>query len=342
MENFTQNLIESTRQAKEKIGALRKEDSFVFPIFTDVHSLDSDGERVNRLCEALKQITQEICCDAVVDLGDNMGMLGRNLHISNDDLKIVMENMFDRIYESVNCPLLVVNGNHDAVGTDFFKPDFWNEITKNKYGNINAVYDTSGSYYYVDFNKIKTRFVVLSLPSESDLEVEHPTPCWEFGSKQINWLKNEALNVSGNVIILTHVPFYYNDKTDKTKLLEVWNGKNTATSYITDLCGRIEDIEKVIEVINEFSKKTDTCLAGCFSGHTHEDSLWAPLQKKTVAGHEYFNTLPCYQVVTTGAFIPESTHSEFGISIDIAVWTPSEKELNIIRVGDGEDRKIYV
>ncbi len=31
---------------------------------------------------------------------------------------------------------------------------------------------------------------------------------------------------------------------------------------------------------------------------------------------------------------------KIGISIDIAVSTPSKKEFNIIRIGDGEDRKI--
>ena len=55
---------------------------------------------------------------------------------------------------------------------------------------------------------------------------------------------------------------------------------------------------------------------------------------------EYENPLPCKQVVTVGATIPQKYHEEFGISIDVTVWTPSENKLNVIRVGDGEDRKI--
>lgn len=341
MDTFKQNLTKTVVSAKEKVEALRKEDSLVFPVFTDLHSEGADCEWLIKLCEALKLITEEIQCDMVANLGDNLGMLGRNQHISNKNLKTLFKDMLDIIYESINCPLITANGNHDAIGTDFFKPDFWNDIVKNNYGNTNAVYDTTGSYYYVDFEKAKTRFVVLSVPSESDLDAEHPTPLWAFGKKQIDWLEKEALDVKDNVIILIHVPFYYHDNGDKATFIEVWNGEKTAMSYITDLYGRIEDVDKAIAVIDEFNEKSDTNLVACFSGHTHCDSLLPPHQERISNSECDFNPLPCHQIVTTGTFIPESEHKEFGISIDIAVWTPSENELNIIRVGDGDDRNIF-
>ena len=86
-------------------------------------------------------------------------MLGRNIHISNSDLKVVMEEILGSIYEVINTPLLLTNGNHDAIGTDFFKSDFWNRVVKNKFGNRDAVYDVAGSYYYVDYDKADTRLV---------------------------------------------------------------------------------------------------------------------------------------------------------------------------------------
>lgn len=39
-------------------------------------------------------------------------------------------------------------------------------------------------------------------------------------------------------------------------------------------------------------------------------------------------------------YIPECDHIQFGISIDIVVWTPSENEFHLIRVGDGENRRV--
>lgn len=68
----------------------------------------------------------------------------------------------------------------------------------------------------------------------------------------------------------------------------------------------------------------------------HTDSFWTPYESKG----ERKNPLPCHQVVTTAACFTEDSELEIGISIDIAVWTPSKGKLNMIRVGDGEDRKV--
>ena len=69
-------------------------------------------------------------------------------------------------------------------------------------------------------------------------------------------------------------------------------------------------------------------MIGEFSGHTHADSLWAPGEcKGTVT-----NPLPCHQAVIR-AF------SLSGVAaIDLAVVTPSLGRVDLVRVGDGEDR----
>lgn len=336
VEDFTEKLSGEVEQAKEKIESLRGEDSIVFPIFTDLHAQNVKCEYAQKIVEALKLITSEIKVDAVVDLGDNLAMLGRDIHISNSDLKGVLEDLFAAVYEALGCPVYMVNGNHDAIGTDFFKPDFWNDIVKNKYGNTKAVYDGAGSYYYVDCDKANTRFVVLSLPSESDLEAEFITPVWAFGKDQLIWLEKEALNTNNDVIILTHVPFYYCDKRDKSQIHDVWNGERAGKSYTTDLCGRIEDCDEAVRIIKAFADREDTRLVVCLSGHTHVDSLWMPYETKG----ESTNPLPCYQVVTREACNYKSDDADVGVAVDIGVWSPTKNEFDIIRVGDGEDRKI--
>lgn len=321
----------------EKINKIRKADSLVFPIFTDLHAMAKD-EKVELLCETLGTITKAVQCDAVINLGDNLGMLGRIQHISNENINALLTDIFSDLYDAVKCPILFANGNHDGIGTDFFEADFWNEMVKNKYGNTNAVYDDEGSYYYVDYEKANTRLVVLSVPSGSDFEAESPTPVWAFGEKQLEWLKNKALNVCGNVIIVMHVPFFYHHYGDEERIFEVWDGKRVRTTYMPALCGTISDREEALEVINAFSNQEGNRLVACFSGHTHIDELWQPHEQRD----RHKNGLPCPQIVTAGTYIPANLHEKYGISVDIAVWTPSENSLEFFRIGDGEDRKVLL
>ncbi len=336
MPKLSDNIRNEILSAAEKINKIRKSDSLIFPLFTDMHAM-ANNQKTALLCAVLKGITNQIPCDAVINLGDNLGMLGRIDHISTADIKTLLEQLFSDMYESVKCPILFANGNHDGIGTDFFEADFWNGIVKQQYGNKNAVYGDEGSYYYVDFEKANTRVIVLSVPCGSDLDAEHPTPIWAFGEKQIKWLQNKALKVCGNVIIVMHVPFYYHYFGDEERLFDVWNGKEAKTSFMPDLCGRITDREQALSVIKAFAEREDARLVACFSGHTHADELWHPGEQKD----KHCNGLPCPQIVTAGTFIPEKDHEKFGISVDIAVWTPSENSLKVFRVGDGNDREIY-
>lgn len=331
-------LFEEVIWAKKKIEKLRKDDSLVFPVFTDLHAENVHHKYSQSLLALFKLITREIKYDAVIDMGDNFSMLGREIHISNRDLKIAMEEIFGAIYDVINAPLLLINGNHDAIGTDFFKPDFWNEATKNKFGNANAKYDSVGAYYYVDYDDVDTRLIALSLPSESDLEAEHPTPIWAFGKDQLRWLREIALDTTKNVILLSHVPFFYVHEEDEGIMLATWTGDRSAESYIIDLYGRIEDRDEATEILRDFYDKTGGKLIACLSGHTHYDSIWKPYE---TARNER-NPLPCHQIVTTGVCIPECEHSQFGIAVDILIWTPSENDLHVIRVGDGEDRDVQL
>ena len=85
MEKYLAKLESYVKRASEKVAEIRCEDSLVFPIFTDLHTKDADHEFMTRLIPAIKLVTENIKCDAVLDLGDNFDMLGRQIHISNSD-----------------------------------------------------------------------------------------------------------------------------------------------------------------------------------------------------------------------------------------------------------------
>lgn len=324
--------------AKEKIEKLRKTDSLIFPLFADLHTVSAQHECAEKLYEVLSAAAKEIPFDMAINLGDNLEMLGRNMHITNPELKALLTELFDRIDSCTDCPVIFVNGNHDAPGTDFFKPEFWNGITKNKYGNKDATYSDEGSYFYIDYKKADTRLVFLSLPSDSDIEADNPAPVWAFGQPQLKWLRDEALDTEGYVIIIIHVPFYYKYLGNSTYTIPVWDGEKEAESYIKDLCGVIADCDEAAAVIREFDKKNPQRLIAAFSGHTHADSVWMPFEEK--GGLK--NPLPCPQIVSRRLYTGYDEDAETDFAFDIAVWTPSEMRLDVIRMGEGEDKSFVL
>ncbi len=312
----------------KRIASVRKESSLIFPMFSDLHVDGTNTPEAENLLNALSVISDALDPNAVIDLGDNLSMLGRKHHVSNQQLTEILTKLFDAVHNVVDCPLFLVNGNHDAVGTDFFKPTLWNQIVRGKYDRGMAHPHERGSYYYVDYEQAELRMVFLSVPHESDLTLEHPTPLWAFGTEQLNWLENEALNTNYSVLLFSHVPFFYRYRGDTTKIYEVWDGEKTATTCVDALCGWIDDTEQAAAIVAQRGN-----VIACFGGHTHEDSLWEPYERRG----EDVNYLPCRQVVTTHA----AHHpSDVGVAIDILVWNPDEKQVHLIRFGEGTDRTI--
>lgn len=352
--DFSRELSQTIAQAQAQIETVRKEDSLVFLTFSDLHMKHNQTEAVQKLLAALEAADSAIRPDLVINLGDNPDMLGRTDHISNPDLSALFTRLFDRMAASVRCPLLLIHGNHDAPGTDFYTPDFWNAIVKGRYGHTAAVYSEEGAYCYLDLPSVATRLVILSMPYDSDTERPIPTPLWRFGDKQLQWLANEALDTDGNVIVLVHVPLFYDYHGDTTSMLGVWTGDRAAQAYIKDLCGEIGDRDTAISILNAFhnheaydreelgihlkASPDGARLAACFSGHNHTDSLWAPGQ----ATEKYTNRLPCHQVVIKTATIFYGDAPHMGISMDAVVWTPSEGSFRLFRIGDGEDRAFRI
>ncbi len=264
-------------------------------------------------------------------------MLGRDRHITDGELQRVGEELFGAIAQSIRAPMLYANGNHDAHGTDFYTPDFWHRLVKGRFGNAGQGYDDVGSYCYFDHEASKTRLIVLSCPYDSHLDGDGPAPVWALGQKQLEWLNKEALQTSYHVILLMHVPPFYRYRGDMQTRLPVWTGTREATATVADLSGWIDDCDALASVLREFI----ACgghLVACLSGHTHTDSLWLPLEKRDQA----CNVLPCLQAVIGGVCVPGHLHESYGISFDIAVWTPSERRFSLVRIGDGEDRELPI
>lgn len=312
--------------AKARVEAICRDDSLVLLTFSDLHARGVADSSSVQLAELLGALTNGIPTHGVIDLGDNMGMLGRETHVTNPDLHDIIADMFATFRGASNCPFFPINGNHDAPGTDFFKPDFWNALVRDDLNALGAA-TTHGGWYYTDLRE-DIRLVFLSAPWQSDVESEIPTPCWCFGEEQLAWLRDVALDTGKYVLLFCHVPMYDRYTGDMEKMLDVWTGSRAAKSYISTLCGWIEDAPEAVAILEGFAKAHPGKLIGEFSGHTHVDSLWAPGEVKG----EVQNPLPCHQSVIS-SFCLRGT-----AAMDILVVTPSLRRVDMVRVGDGEDR----
>lgn len=316
-----------------EVEKIRKPNSLVFPMYSDLHCRGIENEATVNFVECLGELCGNLNPTAVINMGDNFAMLGREKHIETTVLAKKFDALLGAVKDKINCPLLLMNGNHDAIGTDFFKNEFWFNIVNGKYDDGLAQRVDGKAYFYVDLDNVKTRFVFMSVPSDSDLYAEFPTPLWRFGKSQLEWFDKVALNTDYKVLLFSHVPFFYKYTGDMESKLSVWNGEYEAKSYISALCGWIDDAKESAEIV-----KSHGNVIACFSGHVHIDFLREPYE---VIG-EHINHLPCRQVVTRNALGHSRDGSEnvFEMAIDVMVYDPDTQTIDLIRFGDGKDRKV--
>ncbi len=328
-----ERILSEITQVSDRVNKIRKPNSLVFPLYSDLHCRGIEAESTAGFVESLGNLCNAINPTAVINMGDNFAMLGREKHITNSELVKKYNELLGAVKQEINCPLLLMNGNHDAIGTDFYKADFWFNIVNGKYDDGLARRVDRKGYFYVDFDDVNTRLVFMSIPHDSDLYAEHPTPVWSFGEEQLEWFGKDALNTEYKVLLFSHVPFFYKYTGDMESKLSVWNGEKAAQSYISTLCGWIDDASAAAEIVKQKSN-----VIACFSGHVHIDFLREPYE---VQG-EHINYLPCKQVVTRNALGHSRDGSEnlFEMAIDVIVFNPDNQEIDLIRFGDGNDRKV--
>ena len=354
MEAASQYAAEAER-VRQRIDALRRSDTLVFPIFTDLHTRSLDAPVTLALFDAMEALSKAVRADAVIALGDNLAMLGREEHASNETIHAIIRGLFERVSSLWPCPLLPVNGNHDGIGTDFFKAGFWQGISRG-FDRGAAQRVGESAYYTVDFDRARVRIIVLSLPSGSDLTAENPSPTWAFGGDQLKWLAETALRTDYQALLVCHVPLYYAYADEKDWTIGVWTGDHAAQSYVSALCGWIDDRDEAEALLSAFNAHAacridrlnvslpaspkSAGLIACLSGHMHDDSLF---RAGETIGDET-NRLPCAQIQSGSTNVslnrPLRDQAALPISMDVAVLTPSERRLTMVRYGAGADRTV--
>lgn len=226
------------------------EGKFVFAIQTDTH-IDFDNSSGKNWSPDdaglnLKEFAKETGIDFYANLGDIIeGYPNDNFADMSSD----MDNLMERYTKDAPCPVIIAYGNHDSNhmwadkhGGDIITNDelYRKIIIPIKSTSDKFVFAPQGSYYYIDFEKV--RVIVLNTQDAKT------TAEFKISDEQIKWIYDVALKTDKALIVMSHTPLAEEISLNK-----------------------IEGGEKALSLFNDFSKNGG-CIIGFFYGHQHTQS----------------------------------------------------------------------
>lgn len=252
--------------------------------------------------------------------------------------------------------LLLTKGNHDGAwgeavdinGTATYYlrniggKKIYNRIFRPLALDRNRVFGGDGSYYYVDTPQ-NIRIIMLNGHTTGDDSVDengwavyNSMKFGVYGSKQLNWLANEALNTDKRIIVSAHQPL--TQSIDGSILSGILNAYNARTSYSNakDVTSQywgngVEDeTYRITSVTKDFSGAKGRVIA-YFHGHIHKDTMDNASHSFVVAS-----------ITTAGADVRDSNPEErvpdtaTETALDIVII--NKGKIDFIRLGAGENR----
>ena len=202
---------------------------FTFAVQTDTHfSVNSNDQQAN----CLKALSHFVPLDFYANFGDYikgyfMKEIGK-IENTPDKTMYSLKELTRRYLEDANCPVLVTFGNHDTnqlwckhYGTadqQLTQADHREQVIDKikAHNGDRMVTDGQSNYYYVDFPKDDVRMIMLNT-TDGQYEAEFGNTAM-LSDRQIEWLRDEALNTTAQVFVVCHVPlikeFPGNDGSD--------------------------------------------------------------------------------------------------------------------------------
>lgn len=326
-----------------------------FLLATDIH-LRPYKENYNHT-ESLGKISAEImrACNIpfFVTAGDNCTQSSEHMPT------VFKENMEHVLSQLIPIPqenIMVTVGNHDgatgALEVNGQMVHYRHQLTNEERSSVffdwqretnpNKVFDSDGTYFYLDEAETKTRYILLNsywtkwAGREDGFveDVEHNffnRP--HFGPKQIEWFANVALEMPEGygAVIVTHFAPSANDFNVFKGIVDAYNHK---TAYTGSYIGARDWQSSSVSV--DYSSAKGEIIA-VFQGHNHTDQFY-----------EYFATVPCINMTTTGAYWSvkdenaitrvKGTSTEF--AVDVVVIDREARKIYLTRLGVGSDRYI--
>lgn len=256
--------------------------SFIFGFVTDNHESQRYDERKDYTMMAMKRICDELSVDAIINCGDSvLGDYNAFYKCMNDIFKYIPAK--DQLY---------CIGNHDrgdVVGTESTVIDyneFFNLVYRSHRNDDKYTFPKYGeaAYFYVDYDKFKTRIVSLDPYYVSDTYKNEYTNNAGLNQEQLSWLVNDALVLEEGwrVMILVHMPPVTNTEgmlqngnswinyLELRSILEDF--KNGSGRTITKNNSSISDGSMNLNLTYSFESQGPRDIICCLSGHTHVDN----------------------------------------------------------------------
>lgn len=252
-EELIEKLPENWREAALKL--IKEEPKgFVFAVQSDSHFAGNNDEIGNNINTLSKIIDMQF----YAHLGDIIRGYEDPVLDAPENMRECMDEMVRRYTNNGVCPALMAIGNHDTNVMWYDKygdeKGFITEIEHyervmkplKEYNGDKMVIKGRDTYYYMDFPDANIRVIVLNTINQAFSKGIYKGG-FIISEEQIKWFREEALNTTNSVIVMSHTPL-------STVLPKNNCSKNSEIIR--------EEVEKFISVGGNF--------IAYFCGHVHE------------------------------------------------------------------------
>lgn len=287
-------------QTIQAVNEKRLQDSLVFGLMADSHYVINGGWEDS--IANLRAVNRKAPFDAMIHLGDlTDGMVP--LAITREYAVKVMEDL-----SSLKVPVYLTLGNHDS---NYFRsnPEWLNEKEQSF-----LYLGKEEPWYYVDFEKQKLRCLFLySFNHREKIR-------YGFSMEEVEWVKQVLAQTPDayRVLVFAHVPLLPE--------MHFWTKE-------------IRNSKEMLEVLEEYVQQGGKILA-YVHGHNHADQIYYgkkfPIVSIGCAKCEDFKDKKPDGAVTYDRKMGTLTQELW----DVMIVNGKKDEIEFIRFGAGEDRKI--
>jgi hypothetical protein len=250
-------------------------------------------------------------------------------------------------------------GNHDGAWGDsscyYYKQlpleTMYNLIYRKQAMDYRRVSGDNGTYYYLDNESQKMRFVFLNTHNTPRYaENEDGTAVYDrfhtdcLGQVQLDWLINTALKVPGGytICLFMHAP-YVGDYSQLVAIVDAFNATSNRTVSRTHTDA--EHSWRSSTISGDFSD-IDGVIAGVFAGHIHVDMM------RYAGNNPMFATCPLIIKTTSlggdvrdkdangNLLYPRTDGTDTEFAMDIVTIDTKNRKIYMTRLGAGIDREV--
>ena len=316
-----------------KIKALQVDRNCVtFPFFSDNHTRDGHPQYMGMLiAHVMKECGIPYCFCG----GDAITSAMASTADSDAEFR-AMAKAFDKAMSYIpDGKFFMALGNHEtwlvanpdiegSTRVDYGRNEQYNIFLRNKLSGQNAQVGGDGTYYYVDDNTSKVRWIVLNTNGINNNRIDN---------EQLSWFENTALKFTESgwgVVIISHIPI--------TNHYEQSNIANNT------------DAINVVKRYMSSSSEHKADIIGWYSGHIHRDRIYTGVSVNdtddSVGSDMGFKQITitsdhtgiAYPLGTSPAY-HAIANDDKSHAIDFVTINKSTRTVYITRLGIGSDRQ---